>query len=61
MATKKKKSTKTAKKTIKRTTSRKAANKTVSPKEKWHVYIVTALSFIAAILLATDVAMINIS
>lgn len=60
MATKKKKSTKTAnKKTTTRT--HKKACKQISNAERMHVYIVTALGIIAAILLSMDVAMVNIS
>ncbi|MBQ8985086.1 hypothetical protein IJ076_00790 [Candidatus Saccharibacteria bacterium] len=62
--TKKKNSTKTAKKTtVSSRTHKKASSRTackakgVSPTEKWHVYIVTALSMVATILLCTDIAM----
>ena len=67
--TKKKKTTKTAKgKTAAKTTKKactrtccKKGNKDITNTERWHVYIVTALSFIAAILLCADVAIMNVS
>lgn len=70
MPTKKQKSTKTAsKKTISKGTHRKATTRTASKKstkelsntERWHVYIVTGLGMIAAILLCADVAMMNVA
>ena len=65
MATAKKKTaTRTAKKTTaKKSTCRKksccrtAKYKSVSNQERMHIYIVTALSMIAGILLCADVAM----
>lgn len=67
--TKKKKSTKTAKSKVINKTHKKAASKTCCKKcpkeltnaERMHIYIVTALGFITAILLCMDVAMINVS
>lgn len=62
---KKKKSTKTAKKTITKISRRKAASRTkckgIEPREKWHVYIVTSLSIIAAILLSIDAAIMIVA
>ena len=64
--TKKKKSTKTAKrvttasKTHKKACCRtncKKCNKELSNTERMHIYVVTALSITAAILLCTDAAM----
>lgn len=58
--TKKKTSTKTAKKPATRTQARKkTATKTkkcrdLDPREKMHIYIVTAMSMIAGLLLCTD-------
>lgn len=59
---KKKKSTKTAKKTTARKTGSRANTRStkckgISNKERMHIYIVTAMSMIAAILLCADVAM----
>lgn len=67
--TKKKTSSKTTKKSTAAKTTRKAATRTankrgskeISNTERMHVYIVTALSFIAVILLCADAAMINLS
>jgi hypothetical protein len=54
---KKKKSTKTAKKpTAKKTTCRKKA--VVSSRERAHIYFVTALSIITALLLCLDAAIV---
>lgn len=54
---KKKKSTKTARKTIARkTTCRKKA--AVNSRERAHVYFVTVLSIITAVLLCLDVAIV---
>ena len=61
---KKKQTTKTAKKTTARAAKSKAAKRTAKSAssakgnntEKWHVYIMTALSMIAAILLCADAA-----
>ncbi|MBQ3296472.1 hypothetical protein IJI79_00255 [Candidatus Saccharibacteria bacterium] len=69
MPTKKKKTTKTASKKVANKTHRKAATKTCCKKsckelsntERMHIYIVTALGFITAILLCMDVAMVNVS
>lgn len=64
---KKKQSTKTAKKTTAKgnTTHKKACNKTckkqqISQSDKIHVYIVTAMSMIAAVLLCANVAMMMV-
>lgn len=61
---KKKQSTKTTKKTTaksggarKKSCTRTAKCKGISNQERMHVYIVTAMSMIAAILLCADVAM----
>ena len=59
---KKKTSTKTAKKSTARKTGSRANTRTtkyksISNKERIHIYIVTAMSMIAAILLCADVAM----
>ena len=60
---KKKTSTKTAKKTVAAKAKSTASKKTCSRKdcknnrERMHVYIVTALSMIAAIILCADAAM----
>ena len=58
---KKKSSTKTTKKTTggarKKSCTRTAKCKGISNKERMHIYIVTAMSMIAAILLCADVAM----
>ena len=67
--TKKKKVTKTASKKVATKTTKKASTRTackkgskaISNTERWHVYIVTALSFIAAILLCMDVVFINVN
>ena len=61
---KKKQTTKTAKKTTARAAKSEAAKRTAKSTcsakgnntEKWHVYIMTALSMIAAILLCADAA-----
>lgn len=61
---KKKQTTKTAKKTAPRGAKSKAAKRSCSTtrnvkgnsSEKWHVYILTALSMVTAILLCTDAA-----
>ena len=61
---KKKQSTKTAKKTTARAAKSKVAKKTCKTTraskgnnaEKWHIYIMTALSMVAAILLCADAA-----
>ena len=61
---KKKQSTKTAKKTVARAAKSKAAKRTAKStrstkgdtSEKWHIYIMTALSMVAAILLCADAA-----
>ena len=65
--TKKKQSTKTAKKTTARgnTTRKKSCNRTckkqqISQAEKYHVYAVTAMSMIAGILLCADAAMLMV-
>ena len=66
--TKKKKSTKTAKKATTATkTHKKVASRTNCKKaqeltntERMHVYIVTSLSIVAAILLCTDAAMMMV-
>lgn len=60
--TKKKTATKTAKKTSVRKTGSKANTrstkcKSISGKERVHVYFVTALSIVTGILLCADVAM----
>ena len=63
--TKKKKSTKTAKKTTTASRTHKKAccrtnckkSKELSNTERMHIYVVTALSITAAILLCTDAAM----
>lgn len=68
MATAKKKTaTKTAKKTTakktqcrKKSCCRTAKYKSVSSKERMHIYIVTALSMVAGILLCADAAMMII-
>ena len=62
---KKKQSTKTTKKTTARKTGSRAntrANKCkgISNKERMHIYVVTAMGMIAAILLCADVAMMII-
>lgn len=58
---KKKKSTKTAAKKTTATKTRKkctcSKKATLSPRDRMHVYIVTALSITAAILLCADAAM----
>ena len=66
MATQKKKTTKTARKPVAKTTHRKSTSRTsckkgVTPREKWHVYIVTSLSIIAAILLGVNTAIMMVS
>lgn len=70
MPTKKKKITKTAaKRTVAAKTHRKAASRTcckkcskgISNTERTHVYIVTALSFAAVILLCADAAIMIVS
>lgn len=65
MATKKKKATRTTKKTAVKTTSRKAASRTkckdITPREKWHVYIVTSLSIVAAVIFAIDTAIMIVA
>lgn len=58
---KKKQVAKTRKKTVSRAASSKNSRRTAksakaSPQEKWHVYIMTALSMVAAILLCADAA-----
>ena len=61
---KKKQSTKTAKKTVSRAAKSKATKRTAkssraskgSSTEKWHIYIMTALSMVTAILLCADAA-----
>ena len=65
---KKKKSTKTAKKattaskTRKKTVSRSCCkNKSISPRERTHIYIVTALSIAAGILLCADAAIMAVA
>ena len=57
---KKKTSTKTAKKTTARKTGSKANTKykRVSSKERMHIYVVTAMSMLAGILLCADIAML---
>ena len=62
---KKKKSTKTAKRATTARTHKKAASrtcckkcKTISNSERMHIYVVTALSIIAGILLCADIAMV---
>lgn len=67
MPTKTKKSTKTAKGKVATKTHKKACTKTCCKKgskelsntERMHIYIVTALSFIAAILLCMDIVFVN--
>ena len=60
---KKKTATKTTKKSTaksgarKKTSTRTAKSKAISSRERAHVYIVTIMSMIAAILLCADVAM----
>ena len=59
---KKKQATRTAKKTTARkakscTARKTCAKKTISNGERMHVYIVTAMSMIAGILLCADIAM----
>lgn len=64
--TKKKQSTKTAKKSSvkagarKKFSTRTAKAKSISSKERMHVYIVTVMSMIVGILLCADIAMINV-
>ncbi|MBR3252967.1 hypothetical protein IKF84_02750 [Candidatus Saccharibacteria bacterium] len=66
--TKKKKSTKTAKRTTTATKTHKKSccrtnckkGKDLSNTERMHIYIVTALSITAAILLCTDAAMMMV-
>ena len=69
MPTQKKKSTKTTKgKAVGTKTHKKACTKTCCKKsckqlsntDRMHIYIVTALGIITAILLCADVAMVNI-
>lgn len=63
---KKKQSVKTAKKTTARTAKSCATKKTCkkasksAEHEKWHVYIMTALSLVAAILLCANVAIMAV-
>lgn len=62
---KKKQSTKTAKKTTAKSTAARSktstrTNKKQQQSEKMHVYIVTAMSMIAAILLCANVAMMMV-
>lgn len=67
--TKKKKSTKTANKKVATRTHKKACAKTCCKKsckqlsntDRMHIYIVTALGIITAILLCADVAMVNVA
>ena len=59
---KKKTSTKTAKKTVaqgarKKASTRTAAQKGISKEERMHIFLITAMSMIAGILLCADVAM----
>lgn len=65
---KKKKSTKTAKRTTTATkTHKKSASrscckaKSISPRERMHVYIVTVLSIAAGILLCADMAIMAVA
>ena len=58
-ATKTKKKT-TARKTGSRANTRTSKNKGISNQERMHIYIVTAMSMIAAILLCADVAMMMV-
>ena len=62
---KKKKSTKTAKKpatkACKKSTCRSCSKKSVSPRERMHVYIVTVLSIAAGILLCADAAIMAVA
>ena len=60
---KKKKSTKTNKKSTARRTGSRVNTRTnkckgISNKERMHIYIVTAMSMIATLLLCADVAMV---
>ncbi|MDO4526833.1 MAG: hypothetical protein Q4B87_01950 [Candidatus Saccharibacteria bacterium] len=69
--TKRKTSTRTAKKTTSasrthkrvasRTCCKKGSYKSVSGRERMHLFIVTALSIIAGILLCTDAVIINMA
>lgn len=64
---KKKKTTKTTKKTVTAKTHKKTACRTcskakgITPKERMHVYIVTALSITTGILLCADAAMLTLA
>ncbi|MBQ6375787.1 hypothetical protein IJJ37_02580 [Candidatus Saccharibacteria bacterium] len=65
---KKKQSTRTAKKSTARAAKSKATKRTTKtsrtaktePREKWHVYIMTALSMILAILLCANAAIMAV-
>ncbi len=62
---KKKKSTKTTKKSTARKTGSRANTRSnkckgISNKERMHIYIVTAMSMIAAIMLCADIAMMMV-
>ena len=66
-ATKKKKTTKTTKKAVATRTHKKSACRTrckakdISPKERMHIYIVTALSITTGILLCADAAILSLA